>query len=182
MIEIFFSSSENRFAAMIVDKENPSFDANRINDSWDAYTGFSASLVLREMRNFKHDGICLVVDEITKPNSKALPLEDELVRKLTHKIKNSEKDLEISCDNVYGAISIESHSNQLMQLNDVLLGLVMYDFKKKAGLISQKVEKKKERLVEEVRNKLTIDTLAQDFTKHSPSYFSVFQPVWKSNK
>ncbi len=176
MIDIFFSDGENRFSAMVIDKDESNFDETYINDAWEAYTGYSATLVLREMRNLQKDKLCLIVDEITKPRSKALSLEETFLSKLKFK---TEKDPVVDFANIFGTISIESHSNTLMQLTDVLLGAVMYDFKKKNGLISTMIERKKEELVKKIRETISVDSLAREsFTKHSPAYFSVFEAKW----
>jgi hypothetical protein len=58
----------------------------------------------------------------------------------------------------------------------------MYDFKKKNGLTSPKTQCKKEGLVENIRKVLEISDLAQDFTKHKPAYFSVFEAKWDKLK
>lgn len=175
MIDIFFLDRDNRFSAMIIDKEVSGFDGSRIQDSWEAYTGYSATLVMREMRNLMADKLCIIVDEITKPNIKPLSLEETFLSKLKAKCSKIQQG---KFSNVFGAISIESHSNQLMQLTDVLLGAVMYDFKKKAGLASNRMERKKEVLVQKLRGGIGKPTLAQSFTIHSPLYFSVFEAKW----
>jgi hypothetical protein len=178
MIDIFLSDPDNRFSAMVIDKEHPGFDENHVNDAWEAYTGYSASLVVREMRNLQSDSLCLVVDEITRPNNKPLSLEDTFLSKLRSKIN---KEPTLKFENIFGAVSIESHSNFLMQLTDILLGAIMYDFKKKAGMVSDEMERKKEGLVEKVRSSFGVQSLAGDFTKHSPVYFSVFEAQWNNH-
>lgn len=181
MVDIFFSNKNNRFSAMIVDKNHPSFSGVFANDTWDAFISYAATLMLREMSNLSGDNICLLVDEISKPNSKQLTLEDALMEKINNKIRHTKKPQYqgISPNMVFGALSIESHSNNLMQLTDVLLGAVMYDFKEKVGLVSEKMKRKKEVLLLQIKNTLGVQTLAQDFTKHSPVYFSVFEAKWK---
>ena len=69
-----------------------------------------------------------------------------------------------------------------MQLTDILLGAIMYDFKKKAGMVSDEMERKKEGTVEKVRSSFGYPSLAGDFTKHSPVYFSVFEAQWNNHK
>ena len=51
----------------------------------------------------------------------------------------------------------------------------MYDYKKNANLISDKLAQKQEIVVAEVRNILRSKTLAVNKTFHTPNYFS----VWK---
>lgn len=170
MIDIFLSDKDNRFSAVVVNKENPTFNGALIEDTWETYTKYSAQLVIQEMRNMSSDKFCIVVDEITKPRNKPLSLEDTLLSKIRTGVNN---DQSIQFDNVFGAISIESHSNMLMQLCDVLLGSVMYDYKKKAYMTSDKIEARKENLVKKIRNVLKTETLAKEIVDKSLVHFSV---------
>jgi len=170
MIDIFLSDKDNRFSAAVVNKENPTFNGALIEDTWETYTKYSAQLVIQEMRNMPLDKFCIVVDEISKPRNKPLSLEDTLLSKIRTGINN---DQSVQFENVFGAISIESHSNMLMQLCDVLLGAVMYDYKKKSGMTSSKIEARKENLVKKIRNVLKIETLAKEIVDKSLVHFSV---------
>jgi len=174
MIDIFLSDKDNRFSAIVVNKDNPTFKGDSIEDAWETYTKYSAQLVVQEMKNMPDDKFCLVVDEITKPRNKPLSLEDSLLSKIRTTINS---DASIQFENVFGAISIESHSNMLMQLCDVLLGAVMYDYKKRAGLNSDKTEIRKEQLVKKIRNITKTDTLAKEIADGSLVYFSVHESV-----
>lgn len=171
MFDIFLSDQENRFSAMVIDRNNSSFTNNHIHDTWENYTEYTATLTAREMKNLPDDNACIVVDEITKPRNKPLSLENDILSKLR---TETTQDQAIKFDNIFGALSIESHSNMLMQLTDVLLGAVMYDLKKKNGLTSQKMEDKKEALVAKMRQTFGVASLAENFTHTSLAYFSVF--------
>ena len=81
-------------------------------------------------------------------------------------------------DSVFGVSRLESHSSLLLQVVDILLGCVMYDFKKSAELISAKLSEKQEIVVNNLNEKFNSSTLAQNKTYHKPSYFS----VWELNK
>lgn len=80
-------------------------------------------------------------------------------------------------DNVFGAFAIESHSNLAMQLCDVLLGAVLYEYKRKFNLNSSRTEAKKEPIVSKIRTTLGVTTLADEFTENSRAYFNVFECV-----
>ena len=175
MIDIFLSDPDNRFSAMMIDKQNPNFDNNAIGDAWESYTKYVAILVVKEMKSLPTgDEFCLVVDEITKPRTKALSLEDTIMSKIREEIT---KDNTLDFSKVFGCFSIESHSNLPMQLCDVLVGAVMYDYKKKNGLNSERTELKKEPLVQKIRNSLGVNTLADDFTCNTKAYFNVFESI-----
>ena len=133
MIDIFLSDKDNRFSAMIVNKQNPQFDGKGIEDAWETYTKYAATLIVAEMKNLKGDKLCIVVDEITRPRNKPLSLEDTLLSKIRTEVA---KDPTLNFDDIFGAFSIESYYNFLLQMSDLLLGAVMYDYKRKEGLIS----------------------------------------------
>ncbi len=172
MIDIFLSDQENRFSTMIIDKDNPAFNNGNIHDAWENYTGYTANLIAKEMKNLPDDNACIIVDEISKPSNKPLSLENTILSKLRDE---TIKDTTIKFDNIFGALSIESHSNMLMQLTDVLLGAVMYDFKKKNGMTSELTEKRKEDLVAKMRQTFMVSTLAQNFAHTAQAYFTVFE-------
>lgn len=172
MIDIFLSDSENRFSVMVVNKHNPKFDHNGIEDAWETYTKYAALLIVEEMKNSPEDKLCIIVDEITRPRSKPLSLEDTILSKVRN-IVATEPSLDF--DNIFGALSIESHSNFLMQLSDLLLGAVMYDYKKDSNLISEKMAIKKEVFVKKLRDSLAVETLAEEFSTNKPAFFRVFE-------
>jgi hypothetical protein len=174
MVDIFFSDNENRFSAMIVNKEDPKFDGNGVGDAWETYSKYAASLVTKEMKNLPEDQLCVVVDEITRPRNKPLSLEDTILSKIRTEIAS---DSSLNLDQIFGTLSIESHSNFLMQLSDLLLGAVMYDYKKKAGLVSPQMQRRKEPFVNKLRSTMNVASLAQDFSDNSLAYFSVSESV-----
>ena len=175
MIDIFLSDSENRFSAMIVDKQSMYFDSDSMGDAWETYTKYIAMLVATEMARLPiGDELCLVVDEITKPQNKPLSLEDTIMSKVREQLS---KNPALDFNKVFGCFSIESHSNMSMQLCDVLLGAVMYDYKKKNNMNSRATEFKKEPIVKKIRTSLGVLTLASEFTDSSKAYFNVFECV-----
>jgi len=172
MFDIFLSDQENRFSAMLIDKNNPSFNNGNTHDAWENYTDYTANLIAKEMLNLSDDNMCIIVDEITKPSNKPLSLENTILSKLRDE---SIANPQIKFDNVFGVLSIESHSNMLMQLTDVLLGSVMYDFKKQNKMTSTLTENRKDDLVDKIRQTFAVDTLAQNFEHTTQAYFKVFE-------
>lgn len=172
MIDVFLSDKDNRFSAMIIDKHKAGFNEKEIEDTWETYTKYASILIAREMKNLPDDRLCIVVDEISRPRNKPLSLEDTLLSKVRSEVL---KDPALDIGAVFGAFSIESHSNFLMQLSDLLLGAVMYDYKKRFDMVSPAMEKKKEILVKKLRDTFEVKTLAQDFTKNTHAHFHVFE-------
>jgi hypothetical protein len=66
-----------------------------------------------------------------------------------------------------------------MQLSDILLGSVMFDVKKNAGILSNKLQRRKEEVVEVLRKGLGKPRLDEQFTVHKPVYFHVWNAVWQ---
>ena len=172
MIDVFLSDKDNRFSAMIIDKYKAGFNEKEIEDTWETYTKYAATLIVKEMKNIPEDSLCIVVDEISRPRNKLLSLEDTLLIKVRTEVL---KDPTLDFDSVFGAFSIESHSNFLMQLSDLLLGAVMYDYKKRFDMVSPAMEKKKETLVKKLRDTFKVKTLAHDFTENTHAHFHVFE-------
>lgn len=174
MIDVFLSDKDNRFSAMIIDKHKAGFNEKEIEDTWETYTKYAAMLIVKEMKNLPDDSLCIVVDEISRPRNKPLSLEDTLLSKVRTEVL---KDSALNFDSLFGAFSIESHSNFLMQLSDLLLGAVMYDYKKRFDMVSPAMEKKKEILVKKLRDTFKVKTLAQDFTENTHVHFHVFERI-----
>lgn len=175
MIDVFFSNPLNKFSVIIVDKENPKFHPQLIKDTWEAYAGFSASLIIKNLQITPDDRMCIVLDEISKPNNKPNCLEQSVIKKIKLKVARYKN---ISMKNIFGVISIESHSNLLMQLSDILLGAVMYDHKKNFNLVGNKVISKKEDFVSYIRTALGKDSLVEKFSITKPVGFRIIEPHW----
>jgi len=179
MMRLFLSNPNFRFSAMVIDKNKRGYNANFFTTTWEAYTSYVATLVVNEFKNLPNHEMFIVLDQINKPKNALLPLEDTILEKIK---KRCLKFNQNKICKVVNALRIESHSNLLMQLTDVLLGAVMFDFKDKAGLISQKLKRKKEEVVKELRNGLGVDSLANNFTKHKPVYFHVWEAEFKEKQ
>lgn len=170
MVDVFFADADNRFSAMIVDRNNPNFNTATISDAWETYTKYIALLVVKEMANLPNDDFFIVVDEISKPRNKPLSLEDTVMSKIREECAKRKLDF----NKVFGTLTIESHSNLSMQLCDVLLGAVMYDYKENATLNSAKTQSRKEPFVAKVRKTLNRTSLLGEFDQNDTSaYFCV---------
>lgn len=66
-----------------------------------------------------------------------------------------------------GIHRLESHSCVFLQVVDVLVGSVLYEFKE-----NKKEEKNK--VLDKIKEKLSVSKLNCKLTKHSPNYFSVW--------
>lgn len=180
MINLFLKSGQCRFSCMIIDRKKSEYDGAFFKTMWDAYSSYISTLVVPELCNFPENEMFLVLDEIPKPKSSPLSLEEVVAEKINKRIFRKYQDKQLA--NVCGAIRIESHSNLLMQLTDVLLGCTMFDFKKSANIVSEKLMKQKGEVVLELKKGLGRSTLAETFTVHKPVYFHVWEADWGKSK
>lgn len=176
MIRIFLSDSSNRFAVMVIDKKHPNYNDSFFKNTWDAYTSYLSTLVARELTNLPDREIFLILDEIPKPKNIKEPLEEVVIKKIEKKCSIKYQNQKTCL--LKGAVRVESHSNLLMQLCDVLLGSVMFDYKQSVGMLSEKLQKRKEEVVVVLRDGLNKQKLSQPFTIHKPVYFHVWNAIW----
>lgn len=157
LINLYFRFPENYFCAFIIDKHDPNFNLNRyFKDVWQAYISYSKLVVKNNTK--KGELIAVLADYITKPSSSTLFYETEL-RKFEPKIFN--------------VTLLESHASLFIQMVDVLLGCVLFDFYKAVNPKRKEKEAKRE-IVDSVREKLGKESLARKFTVEKPNYFNVW--------
>jgi hypothetical protein len=73
---------------------------------------------------------------------------------------------------------LESHASLFIQLVDVLIGCIVLDFKRERES-GRKFDVFKVKVCDFLKGKLEVQSLARNFTKHQPNYFSVweFKPI-----
>lgn len=177
IINIFLENDNSRFAVMIIDRKHSNYNSSFFKTTWGAYTSYLSTLVARELINLSDKEMFLVLDELPKPKNIKESLECVVLNKINRKCLNKYRNQKTCL--IKGAIRIESHSNLLMQLCDILLGCVMFDYKQSAGILSEKLQKRKEEVVSSLRIGLNKQRLDQQFTVHKPVYFHVWNAVWQ---
>lgn len=180
MIRIFLSNPLNRFSCMVIDRQDKQYNEVFFKTTWDAYTSYVSTITLPELMNLHDKNLYLILDEISKPKNVEGSLETILQAKIVkrHNYKYPSRPIA----NILGLIRIESHSNLLMQLADVLLGCTMFDFKKQTSIVSENLIRKKEEVVASLRNGLHVESLAVTQTLNNPLYFSVWKVDFNKNK
>jgi len=175
LIRKYFEFSKCRFSVIVVDRQDKDFRPQEVfANPWSMYLSYSALLLAGNMNNLDTCSVCILADDLTKPKNITTTFEDALYSKITQKLKQDVHDREI-----FNVTRLESHSSLMLQVVDILLGAVLYDFKKSAGLISVKLEQRQEIVVQAVRRMLNRSTLAGHFTANKPSYFNVWKIKWK---
>lgn len=163
-IDIAFDHSFH-FCALVIDKTDPLFNAKIYKNYWYAYITYAKLLCENNCQS--NEELCVIADYMNKPNSSDAVFEDEL--------RKSSK--------VFNAVRAHSETFSLLQLCDLLLGSVVFQWKQSKGHTdsSSNRAKAKQEFVEHIISKLTIPSkkrathpLAQAVTCHEPVYFSVW--------
>ena len=174
IINTYFQFSDCRFSAVIIDRRDPNFKPNEVFTSpWYMYMSYTAMLLAANINNLDECRVCILADDLTKPRNIQETFEEALMNKIYSRLNQDGIERTI-----FNIARLESHSSLMLQLVDILLGCVMYDFKKKVGLISEKLARRQEIVVKEVRDILKKPSLAEHFTANKPSYFNVWKIRW----
>lgn len=162
LIDLYFKCPENNFGAFLIDKENPEIDIDKyFKSTWDAYISYTKLLIKRNMD--KNDKIFVLADYLSKPkcSSRYYEIEIKFMRKKGKRI-------------VANCCMLESHSSLYIQMVDILLGAVAYDFKLER-INNFKGNNCKKGIVDLIKGKLNVPKLSTDFEVHKPNYFSVWE-------
>lgn len=137
ILNIYFSFTDLEFHSLIIDRNDPDFGLGRWNnDPWIAYANFAKSLLTRSISR----DVFAIVDLQSKPDSSAEHLEDILC----------------SAESVKGCLRATSDMSIYLQIVDVLLGCVQFDWKDQQSYYSETSGKAraKRTLVNFVKGKL----------------------------
>lgn len=172
LIQNYFIFKDTRFCSLILDRQDPKFPRTEL-EPWDVYIHRAAMLLANNIKNICPCNIVLLADDLTRPKNIIKTFEQSLKDAIGKKL------LTVSIENpMVGITRLESHASLMIQIVDILLGAVMYDYKKSSGLISEKLAERQDVVVDEIRKNLKINSLAVSKTLHAPNYFS----IWKFQK
>lgn len=152
------------FCALVIDKTDPLFDSTIYRNYWSAYIKYAKLLC-----EYNCDGVnklCVIADYMNRPNDSDSYFENELNR----------------LPKVLNTLRAHSETFTLLQLCDLLLGSVTFQWREKKGFVlNSNRSKAKKQFVDYLVNKLVIPKskisdfpLAQSITCNKPIYFSVW--------
>ncbi len=173
LLDNYFKFSNVRFCALVIDRQKHADNKSKwqpVINPWETYILQASMLIANNIKNISPCGICVLADDLTRPTNIKKSFERSLTDAIKYRLTKNKMP-----DSVFGVSRLESHSSLLLQVVDILLGCVMYDFKKSTGLISDKLSEKQEIVVDNLKQKLETSSLAQNKTYHKPSYFSVWE-------
>ena len=111
LVDAYFKFPQMRFSCVVIDKDI--VKPNVFPSAWDAYIEYSKKLIAVSVK--EDEQICIVADFMGRPKSSSKFYEPQ-IRMLPH---------------VYNATVLESHASLYIQMVDVLVGCVVFDFKRK---------------------------------------------------
>ena len=168
ILNLYFSFPGLEFHSLIMDRHDPNANLGKWhNDPWEAYTYFARKLLSHRL---KRDAFA-VVDLQGKPSKSTIHLEDVLC----------------SIDSVKGCLRATSDMSIYLQLVDLLLGCVQFDFKTHMGYhnATSGRARDKQQLVRLVKSKLNMKQDGpflpdgRSFNKwETPSAFTIWKGDW----
>lgn len=152
------------FCALVIDKTDPLFDSTIYKNYWEAYIKYAK--LLCEHNCEKRNNLCVIADYMNRPNITDKYFEEEL-----NKVSN-----------VINTLRAHSETFTLLQLCDIFLGSVVFQWREKKGFLQNSNRAKaKKQFVDYLVGKLEIPSnkdgespLSQSITCHKPIYFSVW--------
>ena len=168
LINEYFNFKDAMFCCLVKDRNE--IKSSALFDPWESYINDTAMLLANNIKKLSNSEICILCDDLSKPAN----ISDTFENRLMVAVKKKLTKIGI-IDNLFGVIRLESHASLMIQLVDILLGCVMFDFKLESGLISEKQFERKNIVVSECRKIIGEKTLSKNITTYKPNYFS----VWK---
>lgn len=168
LLNLYFSFHEPQFHALIMDRLDPGYSLSRWNnDTWLAYADMARELLKQQLDR----DVFAIVDLQDKPDRSSVFIEDVLC----------------SVPTVKGCLRATSDMAVYLQIVDVLLGCVQFDWKDANGYYgttSQRAKEKRE-LVDFVKSRLGLPSGERMLTKatssqrwETPSLFTVRLGSW----
>lgn len=150
------------FTALIIDKTHPQYDKTLYKNYWYAYMNYTKQLCKEHSK--PGEQLCVIADYMNKPNDSDKFFEHEINE----------------LPNVFNTLRAHSETFTLLQVCDILLGSVVFQWKLAKGLVNnsgREIAKTRfvNYLVEKFERTLPNNPypLAQQVTYQKPFYFSV---------
>jgi len=154
LIDLFFSVPGLGFKAQVLDKRLPGFDPGRnYGGIWEAQIGYTKRLVESALADGAYGVV--IADHVSKPRDSQRYFEREVRRH----------------PRVLNALMLDSNATLYVQLADVLLGLVVYDCKVRAGVAAPNPAK--QQVAAHLARRVGVSELCGAHTRHQEPYFGV---------
>lgn len=152
-IDLFFNYGEAQFSCYIFKKNDIDLNKHFKGNLYDAYQAFASMEVCANLN--KNESAILIMDDLSTPIS--ITFERNIKKRINTKFQRNA---------AYGVVRMYSKGVELIQLTDLLLGAVCYDFKRDAGLIPGPGVAKSS-VLDHLKKKSKIKSLATDVNKNN---------------
>lgn len=152
LIDTFLKFQEMKLSCFVIDKDNVPVDI--FQNSWEAYIEYSKRLIALNVVG--GEKICIIADYMGRP-------------KLSEKFYEPEMRM---LPQVYNATVLESHASLYIQLVDVLLGCVVFDFKRQRQP-ERRFDAVKSSVCNHLMKKIGMEDLARDFESNMLNVFEL---------
>lgn len=148
-MDFFFNTPGVKFSCIVLKKDELDFDKHFQGDCWRAYESFA----IQQLRGniSKNEILSVLADYVCTPPY--IKFEVNVKRRVNEYFKRLA---------VHGVCRLDSRGTQLLQVTDLLLGVVVYDFKLGSGLI-RKPFKPKHLFLKNLKATLNCSSLAKGF-------------------
>jgi len=154
LVDLFFGVPGLGFKAQVLDKRQPGFNPGRnYGGIWEAQIAYTRRLVDSALADGAYGVV--IADHVTKPRESQRYFEREVRRH----------------PRVLNALMLDSNATLYVQLADVLLGLVVYDCKVRAGVAAPNPVKQE--IARHLAGRVGVGELCQTHTRRQPPYFGV---------
>ena len=154
LVDLLFSVPGLGFKAQVLDKRQPGFNPGRnYGGIWEAQIAYTRRLVDSALADGAYGVV--IADHVTKPRESQRYFEREVRRH----------------PRVLNALMLDSNATLYVQLADVLLGLVVYDCKVRAGVAAPNPVKQE--IARHLAGRVGVSELCQTHTRPGPPYFGV---------
>lgn len=146
VIDLVFNIPGINFCCYVVDKSNVDFEKEFNNDPYFAYQKFSEDLIDESIE--ENEILCVLADYISTPNGVKYEVD------LKHTVNERLNRLAVA-----GVHRIDSKGSNLLQVVDLLLGAVVYEYKLQNNLV--KGDKNKIKVLKMISKRLKVGSLKQ---------------------
>ncbi|MDO8341063.1 MAG: hypothetical protein Q7T59_03750, partial [Candidatus Woesebacteria bacterium] len=141
LIDIYFDTKFTYFSVAVFDKDSIDIKKYHKDNQYSAYNAFTAKLISESLDISEY--IAVIADDVTTPK------DDNFEKSIKIKIKKR-----LRRNALFGIIRAESHAFTMLQMVDVLVGLVAYSFKIKFHQIKPDNKNPKLRVLKYLQSKL----------------------------
>jgi len=156
-IDSIFKTRSVSFYSYSLDKQGDYFIKHFNDNPWQAYEDISIRLIESALPD--NEILIIIADHILTP--KDIRFEINVKRKINDRLKRLA---------IAGVCRFDSHSNDLLQLSDLIVGAINYDLKKQTRLIPADSKCKNE-FLEYLKSNIGITTFASGFKNYM---FNIF--------